>query len=69
MGGNLLSAEITRRMEGRTQAGSDGGMKRKCSREKKRNQQTKLRRLQGKKTLGNKAKEEMGDKTVVVYEM
>lgn len=49
-----MSAEIMRRMEGRIQAGSDGGMKRKCSREKKKTQQTKLRRLQGKKTLTTK---------------
>lgn len=63
-----MSAEIMRRMEGRIQAGSDGGMKRKCSREEK-NPTNQTEKITGEKNLDNKAKEEIGDGTVVMYEM
>lgn len=71
MGRNLLSAEIMR-MQGRIQAGSGGGMKRKCSREKK-TQKTNptcfFKEDYRGKILVNQAKEEMGDRTVVMCEM
>lgn len=71
MGRNLLSAEIMR-MQGRIQAGSGGGMKRKCSREKK-TQKTNptcfFKEDYRGKILANQAKEEMGDRTVVMCEM
>lgn len=57
-----------RRMEGRIQAGNDGGMKRKCIREKKIPNKPNSEDYRG-KNLANKAKEEIGGRTMVMYEI